>query len=270
MEVPCGHCINCKKERSKAWAFRLMCESHNWSSSVFLTLTYDDENVPYLGNPTPPYYASLYPRDLTLFLKRLRKSLGDRRIKYYACGEYGSTTYRPHYHLIVFGLDFTDESLVSDAWSKGFIKLDPVNVQTINYVSGYVQKKLYGTDVYPDIVVPPFSRMSKGLGSDYFKKNAVKIFNHGIMFQGYRLPVPRYFYRLIEGGKIDEFSLSDAVRKKISNAKLAKSEYERSISSRFGYSEWSDDKAYFRLVMKRANEAGAESREKFFSSRSKI
>ncbi len=269
-EVPCGNCINCKKERSKAWAFRLMCESHEWSSSIFLTLTYDDLSVPNLGEPSPPYYASLYPRDLTLFLKRLRKSLGYRRIKYYACGEYGSNTYRPHYHLIIFGLDFTDEPIISKAWNKGFIKIDPVNVMTVNYVAGYVQKKLYGTDVYPDIVVPPFSRMSKGLGLNYFKNNFDKIWKQGITFQGYRLPVPRYFYKLSSEGKIGNVSENDVALKRLNNAKLSRSANDLDLASRFGYSEWSDDKEQFRIVMKRANEAGAEAREKFFNSRSKI
>ncbi len=269
-EVPCGRCENCKKDRSKAWAFRLMCESHEWSSSIFLTLTYDDLNVPNLGEPSLPYYASLYPRDLTLFLKRLRKSLGDRKIKYYACGEYGSNTYRPHYHLIIFGLDFTDEPIISKCWSKGFIKIDPVNVMTVNYVAGYVQKKLYGTDVYPDIVVPPFSRMSKGLGLNYFKKNFDKIWKQGITFQGYRIPIPRYFYKLASDGKIGNVSECEVRLKRLSNAEKARSDNDLELSSRFGYSEWSDEKAYFRLVMKRANEAGAEAREKFFESRSKI
>lgn len=269
-EVPCGHCVNCKKDRSKAWAFRLMCESHEWSSSIFLTLTYDDLNVPNLGVPSPPYYASLYPRDLTLFLKRLRKSLGDRRIKYYACGEYGSNTYRPHYHLIIFGLDFTDESIISEAWSKGFIKIDPVNVMTVNYVAGYVQKKLYGSDVYPDIVVPPFSRMSKGLGLNYFKKNFDKIWNQGITFQGYRLPVPRYFYKLCSEGKIGDVSENQVCLKRLSNAEKARSANDLDLARRFGYTEQSFEKDAFRILMKRANDAGAEAREKFFNSRSKI
>ncbi len=269
-ELSCGRCINCKKERSKAWAFRLMCESHEWFSSVFVTLTYDDEHVPYLGEPSLPYYASLYPRDLTLFLKRLRKSLGDNRLKYYACGEYGSKTYRPHYHLIIFGLGFLDEPLISKCWDKGFIKLDPVNVQTVNYVAGYVQKKLYGSDVYPDIVVPPFSRMSKGLGKSYFEKNFDKIWKQGITFQGFRIPVPRYFYKLASDGKIGNVSESQVRLKRLNNAEKARSDNDYDLSSRFGYSEWSDEKAQFRLVMKRANEAGAEAREKFFDSRSKI
>ena len=43
VKVPCGHCLSCRKERSKAWGFRLMCECASWQSSVFLTLTYDEE-----------------------------------------------------------------------------------------------------------------------------------------------------------------------------------------------------------------------------------
>ncbi len=73
-----------------------------------MTLTYDDEHLPindYVdsdgvihGKPT------LRKRDVQLFLKRLRKNYKyDNHIKYFCCGEYGGKTFRPHYHLIIFG-----------------------------------------------------------------------------------------------------------------------------------------------------------------------
>ena len=65
-------------------------------------------------------------------------------------------------------------------------------------------------------------------------------------------------------------SENDVALKRLNNAKLAQSANDLDLASRFGYSEWSDDKEQFRIVMKRANEAGAEAREKFFESRSKI
>ena len=71
IEVPCGHCVACRIARSREWAVRLLHESEFWDDFCFVTLTYDDEH---LVSP------SLVPRDLTLFFKRLRKDLGERKI----------------------------------------------------------------------------------------------------------------------------------------------------------------------------------------------
>ena len=81
LQVPCGHCIACRIARSREWAVRILHETEFWESSCFVTLTYRDEDLP--PNGSLDRYA------LTNYFKRLRKDLGDRKIKYYACGEYG-------------------------------------------------------------------------------------------------------------------------------------------------------------------------------------
>ena len=138
--VPCGHCINCKKERSKAWAMRLIFESFSWDDAAFVTLTYDDEHVPFSQSGR----LTLVKEDLQKFIKRLRFQLSEegRRMMYYAVGEYGSHTFRPHYHAIVFGLSRSDLELVQKEWMYGFVRVDEMNLATCNYVAGYVQKKL--------------------------------------------------------------------------------------------------------------------------------
>lgn len=270
VKVPCGKCIECKKDRAKAWAFRLMCEAKEHDSAVFLTLTYSPENVPLVPGAPYPFYATLSSTDLQLFFKRLRFNLGGRMIKYYACGEYGSKTYRPHYHAIVFGLDFSDLPAVEKSWNQGFVKLDEVNVATVNYVAGYVQKKLYGSDTYPDMIEPPFSRMSKRLGFKYFQDNWEKIWKQGITFQGYRMPTPRYFYRLLEDKKIGDKETWEIFEKRRENAKKSELDQELSLSRRFGYTAQSDEKELFRLSVQRNNRSGAEARERLFENRSKI
>lgn len=84
----CGHCLACKLQRSREWAFRLNCEAHYWKEAAFITLTYDNDNL--------PKDNSLHKEDLQKFWKRLRKDL-DKPIKYFACGEYGDRFKRPHY-----------------------------------------------------------------------------------------------------------------------------------------------------------------------------
>ena len=271
VKVPCGHCLSCRKERSKAWGFRLMCECASWQSSVFLTLTYDEEHVTFVDDVCFPFYATLVPRDLQLFFKRLRKALDGRSIKYYACGEYGTNTYRPHYHAILFGVDYSDLPVIEQSWQMGFVKLDEVNVATCNYVSGYVQKKLYGRDIYPSWIVPPFSRMSKHLGFDYFEKHHEEIFAHGLHFQGKQIPVPRYFYRLCSEGKIGSYSESDVIAKRAEISKKMQDKSDLELSRRFGYSEYTDEKGYFRISLDESNRQGAVARETFFKdNRSKI
>ena len=97
--VPCGKCLACSSNYRRDWVARMLLESQAHSDSVFITLTYSDENLPDRG--------SLVKRDLQLFLKRLRRRL-DRlnrdKIRYFACGEYGDNTNRPHYHAIIWNL----------------------------------------------------------------------------------------------------------------------------------------------------------------------
>ncbi len=270
VEVPCGHCYTCKKTRSKEWAFRIMCENLEYINSVFITLTYDDEHITIVPGAPLPFYATLYPKDLTDFFKRLRFYLGERKFRYYACGEYGGETKRPHYHAILFGLDFCDTSLIEKAWGKGFFKVEEVNVATISYVAGYVQKKLYGSDTYPDCIEPPFSRMSKSIGKKYFQEHCEDIWNNGLHFQGFRIKVPRYYFKLLEDNKIGDKKLYEVVQKKKENALKAKSDSDLSLSRRFGYLEESDDKGFFRIRQAESQRDYWDRKEELFDDRSKI
>ena len=95
--VPCGKCRPCKIAKASEWAARMIHEGDYHKSNVFSTLTYSDDNL--------PKNLELSERHLTLFFKSLRKHLNNRLIKYFACGEYGETTSRPHYHAILFNIE---------------------------------------------------------------------------------------------------------------------------------------------------------------------
>lgn len=107
---PCGKCATCSARRASAWSFRLMQEAKNASSALFVTLTYNTEHVPISKNR----FMTLNKRDLQLFFKKLRKRSGSKNIKYYAVGEYGGNTKRPHYHVILFNAKYED---IEYAWS---------------------------------------------------------------------------------------------------------------------------------------------------------
>lgn len=128
------------------------------------------------GNIDDPNFSTLSPRDITLFLKRLRKHLPPGSLRYFLAGEYGEQTFRPHYHLCLFGFDHEKFHLVRDAWcdastgaSMGIANLDSPNINwdIAQYTCGYTVKKMTKTD---DVRLngrhPEFMRSSKGIGRD--------------------------------------------------------------------------------------------------------
>ena len=98
---PCGTCIGCRLDYSKDWAVRICHEAQLNDDNEFVTLTFNDENL--------PENQSVNKKDLELFIKRLRSRLYPKTIRYYACGEYGENFARPHYHVIIFGHTFLDK-----------------------------------------------------------------------------------------------------------------------------------------------------------------
>lgn len=98
IEVPCGKCYECRKEKARKWAFRCLFEASEHTDNFFLTLTYDDGYLPYDGAD--------HKRDLQLFFKRLRKA--GKTFRYFACGEKGELNQRRHCHVLMFGLKLDD------------------------------------------------------------------------------------------------------------------------------------------------------------------
>ena len=181
---------------------RLWHELPYHQSSIFLTLTYDDDNLP----PN----ASLSKSDLQKFFKRLRKDLSyvDRKIKYFAAGEYGPKTNRPHYHAIVFGLSLQgdDKKLVIKAWpfcdwhnSRIFTRsFGAVSADSIRYVAQYIDDKLSGQladEVYTATGREPvFKISSQGLGLQYCLDNADQLYdNQSTSMLGVKCSLPRYY-----------------------------------------------------------------------------
>lgn len=132
---------------------------------MFLTLTYDTAYVPI----TKKGYMTLCKRCLQLFIKRLRKyHHKDAKIKYYAVGEYGGKTMRPHYHLILFN---ADKEKIDKAWNKGSIYIGTVEGASVGYTLKYLAKEKKIPLHKNDDRVKEFSLMSKGLGTSYLSEN---------------------------------------------------------------------------------------------------
>lgn len=158
--VPCGQCIGCRIDYSREWANRMCLELKSNPKAIFVTLTYRNSDLHY----SPDGYPTLDVRDTQLFFKRLRKAYPNYRIRYYLTGEYGTTTCRPHYHAIIYGLDLGDfddlvwrsnnylkQPLYSSPkleriWSHGNVRIGHVTSRTCAYTARYINKKQFGSE----------------------------------------------------------------------------------------------------------------------------
>lgn len=211
-ELPCGKCIGCRQVRVRAWALRCLHESRMHEASSFITLTYDDAHVP----------LSLDYAHFQKFMRRLRKKLGPTR--FFMCGEYGETTFRPHFHALLFGRSFSDRQRIGDdlfrsptlesLWQFGFSSVGDVTYQSAAYVASYALKKLSGDAAgkrYSRVdqctgevvyVEPEFGRMSlkPGIGYSWFEKYYRDVFmaRDGVVMNGKVVPAPRYYMDKLE------------------------------------------------------------------------
>lgn len=195
--VPCGKCPSCMSRRASGWSFRLMQEYKAAKHAVFLTLTYDTKHIPI----TRASYMSLKKRDLQLFFKRLRKAhekeQWEDKIKYYAVGEYGGKTKRPHYHIILFNAKL---ELIQPAWNLGHIHYGQVNEASVGYTLKYISKPSKVPQHKNDDRIREFSLMSKGLGENYLTPEMVKWHKSAMtdrmyvnLLDGKKVSMPRYY-----------------------------------------------------------------------------
>lgn len=229
IEIPCGQCIGCRLDYSRQWADRCLVEMKDHSSNYFLTLTYDDAHLPineYLDKETGAVepIATLVKRDFQLFMKRLRKNYKyDNKLRFFAAGEYGEHTARPHYHAIIFGLILDDlifykrlgdfnyytSPFLDGVWKNGYVVVASANWATCAYVARYIVKKQKGEtkSIYSDFnFEPEFSLMSRkpGIGKDFFDKNYQRFIEEDKIFistpEGSKdLKLNKYYRRLLDG-----------------------------------------------------------------------
>lgn len=241
LELPCGQCVGCRVERSQQWALRCVHEASLHERNSFLTLTYDDDHLPDDGGLDVSHWQK--------FAKRVRKQLGPFR--FFHCGEYGDQTFRPHYHALVFGLDFSFDREVlrrsphllwhsptlTELWGHGHVSIGAVTYETCAYVARYVVKKLTGNEAaetYGDLR-PPYVTMSRGgrtrdpaenqggIGYRWFQKYRGDVFPADEVVQnGRKFRPPRYYDE-----KLGEEELEKIKKKRRREVNLANSTPER-------------------------------------------
>lgn len=223
MQLPCGQCIGCRERRARDWAIRCMHEASLYQKNCFITLTYNDQNL--------PSDKSLHYAHFQQFMKRLRFHYKGHRpaadgtfpIRFYMAGEYGENFGRPHFHACIFNFDFDDKVLFKKApsgenlyrskkleslWEFGYSSVGDVTFKSAAYVARYINKKITGKladDHYSWIDPltgeifwrsPEFNKMSlkPGIGADWLTKYQSDVFpNDYVVSKGAKLPVPRYY-----------------------------------------------------------------------------
>lgn len=216
IQLPCGQCSGCRLERARQWALRCMNEASCWDYNSFVLCTYSDDNLPANGSLVKKHHQD--------FIKRLRDRLDYPPMKFYMCGEYGDTYGRPHYHYLLFGIDFADKvfhqttpsgyklytsALLDDIWGHGHCNIGSVTFDSACYTAKYIMKKTTGKgaiDAYniydPETgevlseIEPEFNCMSRssGIGKEYFERFAADIYPRDLMVvNGVKCRPPRYY-----------------------------------------------------------------------------
>ncbi len=203
VSIPCGKCAGCRLARAGEWALRCTHEAQMHQANSFITLTYDDKNVPRANG-----LETLRPRDFVLFMKKLRKAKHGN-IRFFQAGEYG-TLGRPHHHSLLFNCDFDDKyfwarryygtvyrsETLEKIWSFGFCEIGEVNFQSAGYVARYTMKKLEG-DTARTNRVPEYLTMSRrpGIGSAWYEKFKRDVYPRDeVIIRGGRQIRPPRFY----------------------------------------------------------------------------
>ncbi|UCS96030.1 MAG: replication initiation protein [Microviridae sp.] len=192
--VPCGKCVICRDRKKREWSFRATCENvYSTSQPLFVTLTYNNAHLPKHG---------VFKEELQLFLKRMRIKLDrqkvEHNIRYFAVGEYGSKSGRPHYHLILWNFPTSSFKnitavlhFIENCWkvqtfingepqynykgtpiteSLGFCLVKPCETGAISYVMKYMRKEA----ILPEGCNKVFflsSRKNGGLGAQWARDN---------------------------------------------------------------------------------------------------
>lgn len=284
LEVPCGQCSGCRRRRSLEWAMRCMHEAQLNRYNSYITLTYDEKNLPnynslkhrhyvlfmkalrnrlnretknhangntsaestllYLGHGAEPHIGAIAQIDLGRSLPPALPGNGTstttgpqsppakrskRQISFYMCGEYGDKHARPHYHAILFGLDFSDKTYLKKTksgekiytsptlqklWKHGYSSIGNVTFNSAAYISRYVMKKRTGDGNKYDYEIldldtgeiavkkKEYNCMSRnpGIGKQWFTqyKEDVYVQDKVITKTGMSLKPPRYYDRLLK------------------------------------------------------------------------
>lgn len=198
--LPCGSCVSCLLNRSRQHAVRCFHESSMHERSCFVTLTYDEEHLPYGG--------SLVKEHVSRFMRDLREKF-EEPIRFFSCGEYGSRWGRPHYHFILFGIDFHADRFkagrrggedvyrspcLESVWKMGRSEIGSATFESAAYVARYVTSKCSDSGLAgrePEFLL---SSLKPGIGVPWIEENYGHVYaRDSVVVRGVELPPPRRY-----------------------------------------------------------------------------
>lgn len=212
IQFPCGKCDGCFKTRADEWGVRVMHELQmHGGVGCFVTLTYSDEWL--------PKDRALDPAAARSFVRRVRRFFKGRHVLYILCGEYGDEGKRPHFHAILFGVDFVEDRYpwkrsgsgaviyrsprLEQLWPFGFAHIGEVTPKSAAYLARYTMKgaakkvaeaRKFDAETGEVRDVPQFLRVSQGIGLAWFEAFASDAFpSDFVVIEGEKRPVPRYY-----------------------------------------------------------------------------
>lgn len=193
----CGRCYACMDYNRRQWKLRLQMEAKFADySPLFITLTYDDDNLIKAQH-------DFGKRDFQNFMKRLRKMVGDYKIRYFAVNELGGCFGRLHWHLILFGFPlkyknyFKRNDAFASIWKHGHVKVEDLIPQHIGYVCNY----MYQERPKHDRKLCILSSRKPGIGCRYLTDDMINYLverEDGMtLFNGTLTPLPRYLRKKV-------------------------------------------------------------------------
>jgi hypothetical protein len=248
-QFDCRKCLPCRLNIAREKSVRAFHEAKTHEFNIFLTLTYNDEN---LKSDRLDY------RDFQLFMKSLRErqyrgmtkdEIKENAITYMVTGEYGELNKRPHWHAIIFNYRpkdaklkyitdngekvFTSKTLDQYWKNKGNLEFGSVTLESAGYVARYAAKKLvHGKDQDHDYHPIHKTSSRRAIGRTWIEKNWKHTFENGfvVLPNGQKSRIPRYYVDWLKKYRPLEWErYATTVREKIieqTEAKIRKEEQE--------------------------------------------
>ena len=227
MDIACGQCIGCKMKKAQDWAIRITHEAKYYEDNCFITLTFSNQELARRENP-----GTVDVNDVQKFLKRLRRHLDYRgensKFRYFAVGEYGEKTGRPHYHILIFGWKPSDGTLwkttrkqsrlynsetLAKLWTHGHANFGTVTWDSAAYCAGYITKKFNDHNcperlTWIDPITnktrekdPEFATMSRrpGLGTRWIEEHHEEAFRDDyVIVKDKKRALPKFYDKWLE------------------------------------------------------------------------
>lgn len=238
VSIPCGSCASCRADKIAQWSVRLDFEALN-KPSAFVTLTCDDYHLEY----NPGFYEPTLKKSvLHKFIDKLHHVVPDK-FTYFACGEYGDSKGRPHYHVVFFGLDWCKYyHLIPRFWRKGKCDVGPVLSGGCRYVLKYMEKqqfnKEYNDSVYYDNGLDvPFVSMSPGIGSAVYLAHLDELLRNAPLNFGSRTVLAPVYWRR-KYLHLDKTTLETSIACKLAYVRSVRHKADRMKMSVSDYLTW--------------------------------